>query len=344
MPEQTPHIPAHQAAPLPKAVLIRTPNWLGDLMMATGFIRAALEMFPGVRIDLIVRAGFERLPLPRRGEIRVFDRKTASAGAFGKSLRGAGYSHFFVLPPSFSSAWMAFRSGIPHRIGYAGEWRSLLLRPALRHSHAPRSVHLVREYLDLLAPWGHAELEAQPAGLDMPPEWVEKHLPERLREHPPYVVLAPGAEYGPAKQWPDEHYRETARALADAGWPVVVAGLAKDRELGAEILAGLAGGLNLCGETGLLELTALLARARLLISNDSGAMHMAAAAGIPQIALFGSTNPHWTAPLNPRAVLLQNPQPCAPCYRRTCPLGHLRCLQELPPGRAVEAALKLLAE
>lgn len=333
-----------RAGPEPTAILIRTPNWLGDLLVSTAFVRAVLARFPAARVDLIVRRGFEALPLPHRGEVLPFDRHAVSAGAFGRSLRGRGHSHLFVLPPSFSSAWMGFRTGIPVRVGYRGEGRRWLLRPALRHRHAPRSVHLIREYLDLLAPWTGLDADPPPATLEPPPGWIEAHRPPAAPAPGTYVVLAPGAEYGPAKQWPQAHYRTLAQGLAAAGWPVVVAGLPKDRPLGDALLAGLPGGLNLCGDTDLPGLAALLAGARLLVSNDSGAMHLGAALDVPQLALFGSTNPTWTGPLSPRAAVLTRNEPCSPCYARECPLGHLRCLNELHPGPVLERALALLGE
>jgi lipopolysaccharide heptosyltransferase II len=335
---------ARQAGAEPSAILIRTPNWLGDLLVSTAFVRAVLQRFPAARVDLIVRRGFEVLPLPRRGELLPFDRHAGSAGAFGRRLRGRGYSHLFVLPPSFSSAWMAWRSGIPQRIGYRGDLRAWLLRPAVRHRHAPRSVHLAQEYLALLQPWLEATPRDFPAGLELPPGWLEAHRPAGVPEPARTVALAPGAEYGPAKQWPTAHYRALAQALDAAGWAVAVLGLAKERELGDAILAGCRGGINLCGRTDLAGLTALLAGARLLVSNDSGAMHLGAALGIPQLALFGSTNPTWTAPLNPRAEVLYRNEPCSPCYARRCPLGHFRCLNELLPGPVIERALARLGQ
>lgn len=214
----------HDAAE-PRAILVRTPNWLGDLIVATGFVAALLERFPQAKVDLIARTGFEGLPLPRRGKVLSFDRTSTSAGAFGRALRAEDYSHLFVLPPSFSAAWMGWRSGIPWRIGYGGEGRSPLLRPALRRRHPPRSVHLLQEYLDLLAPWGAFRADRYPPRLDATPAWLAEHAPSEMpwRGHP--VVLAPGAEYGPAKQWPAAHYAALARALAGQGWDVVVVGL-----------------------------------------------------------------------------------------------------------------------
>lgn len=326
----------------PTAILIRTPNWLGDLLMSTAFVRTVLERFPEARVDLVVRAGFEVLPLPHRGRVIPYDRKAEKPGAFGRHLRGQGYSHCFVLPPSFSSAWMAWSSGIPWRIGYRGDGRALLLHPARAHRHGPRQVHLVQEYLDLLRPWMEAEATEHLPGLALPEGWMAEHLPAPLRKLPPYVVLAPGAEYGPAKQWPEPYYRQVAEGLAAEGWHVIVVGLPKDRDMGTRLIAGLPGAKNLCGETDLRQLTALLARAKLLISNDSGAMHLGAALGLRQVALFGSTNPTWTRPLNPRAAVLYLGIECSPCYARECPLHHLRCLVELPPEQVLERAGTLL--
>ncbi len=338
----------------PRAILVRTPNWLGDLMMSTSFLGTLLERFPDVPVDLIVRQGFDTLPLPHRGSIFPFDKRKQWAGTFGKGFRGRRfngrrfngkeYSHIFVLPPSFSSAWMAFRSGIPNRIGYRGEGRSPLLRPALRHPHPHRSVHLVEEYFHLLAPWMETGAGPRPPALLVDDSWRRKHMPESTALHAPYVVLVPGAEYGPAKQWPPRHYGKVAAALHQAGWKVVVAGLADDWEAGGEILAGIGDGLNLCGATSLPELTALLAGAVLVISNDSGAMHLAAALHRPQIALFGSSDPAWTAPLNDWAAVFHLGLSCSPCFKRSCPLGHTDCLNTIEPEGVIVRAIELLRE
>ncbi len=327
----------------PEAILVRTPNWLGDLLMSTAFLRTLLGRFPRARVDLITRRGFEVLPLPHRGRVHPYHKAARGPGAFGASLRDGGHSHFFVLPPSFSSAWMAYRSGVPHRIGYRGGGRGWLLRPALAYGKAHRSVHLITEYLGLLEPWGVEPGEGHAPGLDLNEAWIERNLPAALTGARGYAVLAPGAEFGPAKQWPVAHYRSLAAGLAGAGRGVVVAGLAADREAGEAILAGLEHGHhNLCGETDLPGLVALLARAGLLVSNDSGAMHLAAALQMPQVALFGSSNPVWTAPLNRRAEVIYRALECSPCYRRECPLGHTRCLTEIAPGEVLERSLKLM--
>ena len=119
--------------------------------MSTGFLRAVLETFPDSHVDIILKSGFETLPIPHRGEILLFDKKKDYAGKFGKSLRHKNYDYFYVLPPSFSSTWMAFQSKIPKRIGYAGEYRSFLLTSAKKHEIRLGSQHLLKEYLSLLS-------------------------------------------------------------------------------------------------------------------------------------------------------------------------------------------------
>jgi heptosyltransferase-2 len=332
-----------EAGEAPTSIIVRTPNWLGDLLLSTAFLQAVLARFPDATLDLIVREGFQVLPLPHRGRILTFDKGAQGAGGFGKGLRGKGYSHFFVLPPSFSSAWMAFRSRVPHRIGYGGGGRSWLLRPALPYRHAHRSTHLTLEYLALLDPWGGNDgAQGFRPRLEMTEGWIERFLPAAAAGPEPYVILAPGAEFGPAKQWPVAHYADLARSLCKRGLKVVVTGLAKDHEAARQILAGCPGGINLCGATDLPAVVALVARAALLVSNDSGAMHMGAALGRPQIALFGSSNPAWTGPLNPQSEVIHLGLECSPCYKRVCPLGHTNCLVDIRPETVLERSLGLL--
>lgn len=326
----------------PTRIVVRAPNWLGDLMMATGALQAILDRWPDAKVDLIVRSGHEGLPLPHRGRVIPFDRGRTSAGAFGASLADTGYDRFYVLPPSFSSAWMAVRSGVPERVGYRGRFRGLLLRPGIGHRASPRAVHLAREYLDLVDP--ALELDRHPPRVAAAPSWVDEQLARICRELPErFVAISPGAVYGPAKAWPAERYAELARRLRErAGWPVLVLGTAGEHALGEQVRAGGEGILNWCGTTDVPGLVAVLARAALLVSNDSGAMHVAAALGRPQVAIFGSTSPVWTGPLNSRAAVVAHAVSCAPCFARTCRQGHSDCLRGVTVERVLETALGLL--
>lgn len=322
-------------------ILIRTPNWLGDLIMATGFIQAVLEQYPEAQVDLIVKKGLEALPLPHRGTILPFDKSSTSSAAFGKKLRASEYQRFFILPPSFSSAWMGFCSKIPERIAYAGEGRSYLLSTAKKRVAKARSIHLLKEYLGLLDQ--ESKLEQYPPHLSVSPEWIQEHLKNIAESPDNFIVLAPGAIYGPAKQWPVEHFKTLALKLHERfQLPIIVLGTPKEYELGEIIHSGHPEILNWCGKTSLVELLALLTQASLLVSNDSGSMHLMSALQGKQIAVFGSTSPTWTSPVNVNARIIQHEHSCSPCFQRECKFAHYACLQEIRPDEVLEIAEDLL--
>ncbi len=324
----------------PKKIVIRTPNWLGDLMMATAFIQRVLASYPEAKVDLIVKPGFEKLPLPHRGRVWIFDKSSQSPGSFGKSLKGEEYDCFYVLPPSFSSAWMAFCSGSKKRIGYAENFRGWLLKPAKHYDHPPRTQHLIQEYISLLD-LSFASEQDFPK-LDISSEWIANQL-QKYQELPEnYIAVAPGAIYGPAKQWPLTHYQVLVEQLVAYQYAVVVLGTKADYADGEMICQQRAGAYNWCGKSSLTELVAILAKARLLVSNDSGSMHIMAALQRPQIAIFGSTSPAWTGPLNPYAHVVYSNLSCSPCFQRTCSYQHYDCLWKITPEQILQETLSLL--
>jgi len=328
----------------PSKILIRTPNWLGDLVMSTGFLRAVLETFPNSQIDIILKSGFETLPIPHRGEIILYDNNKDSAGKFGKSLRHKNYDYFYVLPPSFSSAWMAFQSRIPKRIGYAGEYRSFLLTSAKKHEIRPRSQHLLKEYLELLS--NDFEMGNHAPRLEVKHDWVKEQLDSCTFKIPEkYVVFTPGAIYGPSKQWPVGNYRELGKHLHKAfGYKILLLGTINDIESGTIIARDHDWIHNYCGKTTLAQLLAILAKAQLLVGNDSGSMHMMAALQRPQIAVFGSTSPTWTGPINDNASVMNIDLSCSPCFSRTCRFGHYDCLTQINPENVFAEAKKHLSK
>ena len=177
-------------------------------------------------------------------------------------------------------------------------------------------------------------------------DWLEKQLhffPQSLPEQ--FICFAPGAIYGTAKQWPLESFRELGEIMArESDLPVFLLGTEADQET-AEFIQNQSKGItNLCGKTSLNQLVTILARASLLVSNDSGAMHVMAALHRPQIALFGSSTPCWTAPLNPLAEVIYLDLECSPCFKRQCPFGHLNCLTGISPQQVAKQALKMLEE
>jgi heptosyltransferase-2 len=261
--------------------------------------------------------------------------------ALAKELRGR-FERAYVCPNSLKSALLPWWSGIPLRVGYHGEGRALLLNQCLPNPPKGARPPMVAFYSGLS---GEPAVTDDRPVLHLDTAVVEAALAS-VKLHPgQYYVLAPGAEFGPAKRWPARHFSALARLLP---WPCVLLGSAKESTLCAEIArlanAGKPGQcLDLSGRTSLDTALAVIASARALVSNDSGLMHVAAAFGMPQVALFGSSSPLHTPPLNARAhvVWLKNDpgyEPaldCAPCFARDCPLGHTRCLVDIQPARVL---------
>ena len=272
------------------------------------------------------------------------------------------FDRAYLGPNTFKSALLPFWAGVPMRVGYKGESRSWLLTHTLENPKQDKSMAMVDFYRALATPYeqcvealgsletfgADANLRVRPQ-LSMEPVLIKETLATlglASREH---VVVACGAEYGPAKKWPHEHF---ARLIVKTPWPVILLGSDKDRADAGKIvkLTHALGGQNvidLTGKTSLKEAFAWIAGAKGLVSNDSGLMHVGAAFGVPQVALFGSSSPEHTPALNERAkmIWLKNerdyspPLTCAPCFKRECPLGHTRCLQDLGVERVLTHVL-----
>ena len=262
---------------------------------------------------------------------------------FGKKLRNGNYDIFFVLPPSFSSAWMSFISKIPERIGYAGQFRSILFTNVKKHEKEYRTQHIHDEYLNLLA--SDLQSENYPPNLVISKQWVETNLNSFRYQLPKsFFVLSPGAIFGPSKQWPIKYFRSLALKLNDFfKTSIIVTGTKEDFEYGEEISNGLEYISNFCGETSLSELLAILSKAQLLIGNDSGSMHLMSTLKRPQIAIFGSTSPIWTSPINPNALILSKDLNCSPCFKRTCQFGHYDCMTKITPELVFQASKNILS-
>ena len=331
-----------------KAVsLLVAPAWVGDAVMSEPLIRqiAAHDQAP---VDVLappwVAPLYERMP--NVGKVihapfahGRFDLK--ARWRLGQSLQTHGYQNAYILPNSLKSALPTFFAGIPNRIGFTGESRYGLVnrRQKLDKQQLPR---MVDRFL-ALAPVSASNvnndlpvLSASPGALSQLQSSLGLTTSGRL------AILCPGAEYGPAKRWPVEHFATLARQLQQAGYTVWTIGSAKDQEFGTSI-ESLSGGIaiNLCGRTKLADAIDLMSTADIVVSNDSGLMHVAAALDRPLIALFGSSSPLFTPPLSKQVAILQHAVPCSPCFARTCRYGHLDCLTKLLP-EAVMAAIRTL--
>jgi lipopolysaccharide heptosyltransferase II len=326
-------------------ILVISPSWVGDTMLAQPMLARLKQRHPGCRIDVFAPPWTEGLlrqmpevhdviinPFPH-GALQIGERMKA-----GRQLRDARYDQVIVLPNSFKSALTPYFASIPHRTGYRGEMRFGLLTDArkLDERQLPR---MVERFAQL------AEAPTHPVHRPVPRPQL--HVNEAQRQHAlqrfgltldkPVLVLCPGAEYGPAKRWPLPYYAELAQGLAARGFAVWIVGSAKDKEIGDRIVGlGNADAQNLCGRTDLGEAIALLSCASLVISNDSGLMHLAAALDRTMLAIFGSSSPQFTPPLSDKAQVIRLDLPCSPCFKRECPLGHFNCMMQLTPDRVAK--------
>lgn len=316
--------------------LIIAPQWIGDAVMTEPLLRrlrargerltvGALPWVAPVyrampHVDAVIEFPF------RHGGLQLRARR-----ALGKELQGR-FDNAYVLPNSLKSALLPFLAAIPKRIGYLGEARVGLLTHRLKN---PTDKPPMVAFYSALS--GEPGVDADRPQLALPAEQVDAVLAQQGLARGAYVVMAPGAEFGPAKRWP--HFGALA-SLLDR--PVVLLGSGKEAQLCDAILAQAPHRCrNLAGKTSLMEALALIAGAGSVVSNDSGLMHVAAAFGVPQVALFGSSSPLHTPPLSERAHVVwlkqdpgyQPPLDCAPCFQRECPLGHLRCLDDIAAER-----------
>ena len=243
----------------------------------------------------------------------------------------------YVLPNSLKSALLPFLASIPKRIGYLGEARIGLLTHRLKN---PKKKPPMVAFYSALC--GEAGIEADRPQLRVPEADIHETLAELGLRRGGYAVFAPGSEYGEAKRWPAAHYAALATSL---GGKVLLLGSGKEADLCEEIAAAAENCINLAGKTSLAQAIRALAASKIIVSNDSGLMHVAAALGVTQVAIFGSSSPLHTPPLSSKAVVLwlkddptyQPPLDCAPCFERTCPLGHTRCLNDISAERVLAA-------
>ena len=324
--------------------LVVAPQWIGDAVMSEPLLArlaargellavAALPWVAPVYGAMPQVAEFIELPFAH-GRLDFGARRRIARG-----LRGR-FDCAYVLPNSLKSAILPWLARIPRRVGYVGEGRYGLLNRRLAN---PQGRPPMVAWYAALAGGAPPAADERPR-LSLPATSIARAAAAAGVRPGAYWVFAPGAEYGPAKCWPAAHYAALARAVAAAGGlPVLLLGSPKEAALCEGIARDAAGACRvLAGRTSLADAMALIAGARGVVSNDSGLMHVAAAFGVPQAALFGSTSPEHTPPLNPRARVLwmkdELALDCAPCFDRVCRFGHTRCLAELPAQR-VQAAL-----
>lgn len=329
------------------AVLVIAPSWVGDMVMAQSLFRLLKAQDPQRAIDVLAPGWtlplLERMPEVRtainmplgHGELKLGVRRR-----LGISLRSGEYAQAIVLPNSLKSALIPYWARIPRRTGYVGELRQLLLNDC-RRLDSQRLPMTVQRFVALGLPDGTPLPVPVPVPQLVSREDDRKAAAKRLglvNKYRPVLALCPGAEFGPAKQWPEEYYAQVAQTWLDKDWHVWLFGSSNDAAV-CNRINGLAGDrcANLAGRTSLAEAIDLLAMAAFVVSNDSGLMHVAAALQRPMVAIYGSSDPGFTPPLSDTAKVEQLGLECSPCFKRECPLGHLKCLKELAPERIIRA-------
>jgi len=326
-------------------ILVIAPSWVGDCMLMQPMLARLKQRHPDAQIDLFAppwtAALLRQIPEVHEVIINPFPHralKLVTRYRLGHQLRAAHYDQAIVLPNSLKSALVPFFAGIPLRTGFVGEMRYGLLNDSRK---------LDKNKLPLMV-----ERFAQLA--EAPDDAMQRPLPQPhllikaeqrvnvlgklgLTIKQPVAVFCPGAEYGPAKRWPIPYFAELAQHMRGLGYTVWLVGSPRDREIGEKIVAlGNHACHNLCGVTDLADAIALLSCADLVVSNDSGLMHIAAALDRPMLALYGSSSPRFTPPLSAKAQVLKLDLKCSPCFKRECPLGHFNCMKQLTPDQVVK--------
>ena len=318
------------------------PAWVGDMVMAQSLLIRLKQDHPGAIIDVLA-PGWSRPLLARMPEVSEAidmplghgELKLGVRRQLGRSLSFRRYDWAIVLPYTWKSALVPYWARIPRRTGYVGELRYGLLND-IRRLDKQRLTQMAQRYVALADAPGAPVPQVPEPRLHTTAESVDRALARAGVERPEgrLAVFCPGAEYGPAKRWPPDHFASVARDLIERGWQVWIMGSPKDAEFGQGICAQAGEGCtDLCGRTQLEEAIDLMSLSDVVVSNDSGLMHIAAALDRPLVALYGSSTPDYTPPLNARARILSIHMECSPCFDRECRFGHYRCLQELDPAQ-----------
>lgn len=319
-----------------KQILVVGPSWVGDMVMAQSLFMTLKQKHPDAAIDVLAPEWslpiLQRMPEVREGICLPVKHKQLGLFArwkVGRELREKKYDQAIVLPRSFKAALVPFFAKIPTRTGYRGESRYGVIND-MRSLEKAILTQTAQRYVAL----GSAKSGPTSAVMPYPSLIIDIQNQQQLLEKlklqtdKPVIGMMPGAEYGPAKQWPVESYRDLADKLIQQGYRVWVFGSLKETELGNSIAANV-DIISLCGKTRLEDVVDLLACCQSVVSNDSGLMHIAAAVGTKVIVIYGSSTPDYTPPLTDKAKTIYHRLECSPCFDRKCRFGHYECLRKI---------------
>ena len=332
-------------------ILIVGPSWVGDMVMSQSLAMLLAKCYPNVIIDVLAPnvcgALVTRMPQVRKhitmpvghGKLQLWQRYQLA-----RQLKAEKYQQAIILPNSFKSALIPFLARIPIRTGWRGEMRYGLLND-LRVLDKQALPLMIQRFIALglkknatlpqTLPWPSLMVPSQAAVA-----CAQRHVQKGTRA---VVALCPGAEFGPAKQWPAQHYIAVANTLVERGYDIWIFGGPNDVNL-THMIADAVGDhvTDLGGKTSLVDAIDLLSLTDVVITNDSGLMHVAAALNKKLVVIYGSTDPNFTPPLCKQVKILRLGLDCSPCFERVCPLGHLRCLRDLKPQLVLDALSALM--
>lgn len=327
--------------------MVRSTNWIGDAVMTAPALRAVRESFPEAQITVVANPLVARLFEfhPDCDRVMIFDKKGAHNGlagfwAFCKALRRERFDLAILFQNAIEAGFMAALSGIPRRMGYVTDGRRFLLNYPVAIGDAEQHLHHTDYYLAMLKQYG-IEASEKVQRLVLRPEeesWAQSVLPAG-----PIAAINPGAAYGSAKRWIPERFAAVGDFLQEAyGMTVVLTGGPGEAEIGADIAQAMqVKPLNFIGKTDVRQMMALLAASDLVVTNDSGPMHVAAAFDVPLVAIFGPTDHTTTSPFVERWRMVRQPVDCSPCLLRQCPTDH-RCMQRVTAEHVQDAIRDLL--
>ncbi|WP_051148547.1 lipopolysaccharide heptosyltransferase II [Desulfospira joergensenii] len=335
-------------------IMIRAANWVGDAIMTTPVIRAMKKNFPRACITVLAKPWV--IPVyesnPHVDEIMTYENSGRHKTGMGtlrlvRDIKERGFHLAILMQNAFEAALLAFLAGIPERVGYNTDARSLLLNPSVKLNPELKKKHLIDYYLGILRGVG---LEDDGRGMDLSindsdQAWALEALTNLgLCKGRPVIGINPGATGGTAKRWFPERYAGLAEKLSNLyQTKIVIFGGPADHGLGEEILSMSKGAcINMAGKTGLSQAFALIGNLDLFITNDSGLMHAAAALNVPQVAVIGSTDYIATAPSSENAVMVRVPVNCSPCLKDECPIDH-RCMDRISVEMVLNTCRTILA-
>jgi heptosyltransferase-2 len=336
-------------------ILIVAPNWIGDAVLSLPVVDGCGQLWQEAELTVLARTRVAELFEARESEVRVLEyergngpQRLSNLMALGRSLRRERFDLAILLPNSLGSAVMTRLAGVPQRLGYSTDGRGWLLTQRLEDRRKERGLHQVDYYLGLLRSLGASQVDRIPR-LQLKEKCIEMGLnllsDMGIDKRELLIGVHPGAAYGETKRWFPERFGAVLGRLQKSGRRFLLLGGPGEELIAQQISAEMDHPvIDLIGRTTVAEALALIGRCSLFLSNDSGLMHVAAALNIPQVALFGSTDPQKTAPLNNRAVVIHPEHvSCTPCFKRSCP-EDLECMKAITVDEVATAAVQLLAE